>query len=226
MRTLYLVRHGQASFGSHNYDQLSPIGQQQSTLLGQYFSQSGVEFDCVLGGTLQRHQQTWECIAQGLKTPHTTMQPHDALNEYNSDAIIEALQQSQRELSHTVDKAAARTQYFRNLRTGLAHWMAEETQPSGMPSYTEFAQSIANVLKQVQQSSARSVIIVSSGGPISTAIGQVLGLDAASRIDLNLQLRNSAICEIRLSSQRMSLHTFNTLPHLAPDQLSTYQTYA
>ena len=30
MGTLYLVRHGQASFGAANYDQLSALGQRQS----------------------------------------------------------------------------------------------------------------------------------------------------------------------------------------------------
>ncbi|MEK9990253.1 MAG: histidine phosphatase family protein, partial [Halieaceae bacterium] len=30
MASLYLIRHGQASFGSDNYDQLSPLGQRQA----------------------------------------------------------------------------------------------------------------------------------------------------------------------------------------------------
>ncbi len=34
MGTLYLVRHGQASFGSDDYDRLSPLGQRQSQRLG------------------------------------------------------------------------------------------------------------------------------------------------------------------------------------------------
>ena len=35
MGTLYLVRHGQASFGSANYDQLSALGQRQCRRLGE-----------------------------------------------------------------------------------------------------------------------------------------------------------------------------------------------
>ena len=37
MGTLYLVRHGQASFGADDYDNLSPLGHQQSQRLGVYF---------------------------------------------------------------------------------------------------------------------------------------------------------------------------------------------
>ena len=37
MTTIYLVRHGQASFGKSNYDELSQNGEAQATLLGRYF---------------------------------------------------------------------------------------------------------------------------------------------------------------------------------------------
>ncbi len=225
MRTLYLVRHGQASFGSHNYDQLSPIGQQQSILLGQYFAKSGLQFDTVLCGSLQRHHQTWHGIAQGLASSYS-VQTDAALNEYDSDAIIQALPAAEREPWQLPDKQAASKAYFRNLRTGLDRWMAGSTQPVGMPSYAEFTHNLVQVLEQVQQSSARSVLIVSSGGVITTAIGHILGLNAAARIDLNMQLRNSAVSEIQLTSRRMLLHSFNTLPHLDPSQHGAYQTYA
>ena len=41
MATIYLFRHGQASFGSHDYDKFSPLGERQATLLGQYLRDSG-----------------------------------------------------------------------------------------------------------------------------------------------------------------------------------------
>ncbi|MEC8667907.1 MAG: histidine phosphatase family protein, partial [Pseudomonadota bacterium] len=34
MPTLYLIRHGQASFGADDYDVLSPIGHEQARALG------------------------------------------------------------------------------------------------------------------------------------------------------------------------------------------------
>ncbi|WP_137896486.1 phosphoglycerate mutase family protein, partial [Ramlibacter sp. 2FC] len=67
MGTLYLVRHGQASFGADDYDQLSELGQRQSLRLGEYFRSRGLVFDAVLTGTLRRQVQTWEGIAQGLQ---------------------------------------------------------------------------------------------------------------------------------------------------------------
>ena len=54
MGTLYLVRHGQASFGADDYDQLSKLGVQQSQRLGEYWRARGMRFDAVLMGSLDR----------------------------------------------------------------------------------------------------------------------------------------------------------------------------
>jgi broad specificity phosphatase PhoE len=44
MGTLYLVRHGQASFGADDYDQLSALGRRQSVRLGEYLRGKGHAF--------------------------------------------------------------------------------------------------------------------------------------------------------------------------------------
>ena len=45
MGTLYLVRHGQASFGEDDYDKLSELGHRQSRRLGEYFAAKGLHFE-------------------------------------------------------------------------------------------------------------------------------------------------------------------------------------
>jgi hypothetical protein len=40
MTTIYLVRHGQASFGAASYDQLSAKGEQQAQVVGDFFKQT------------------------------------------------------------------------------------------------------------------------------------------------------------------------------------------
>ena len=58
MGTLYLVRHGQASFGADDYDQLSDLGRRQSVRLGQYLRErygDGLRFNAVLTGTASAH---------------------------------------------------------------------------------------------------------------------------------------------------------------------------
>src|SRR6218665_2955945 len=68
MGILYLGRHGQASLGAADYDQLSPRGQAQALRLGEYWRAQGQTFDAVITGTLRRHRQTLAGIAQGPQT--------------------------------------------------------------------------------------------------------------------------------------------------------------
>ena len=58
MSTLYLVRHGQASFGTDNYDQLSATGREQVQVLGNYFASLGERIDTIYSGALMRQRET------------------------------------------------------------------------------------------------------------------------------------------------------------------------
>ena len=65
MGQIYLVRHGQASFGSANYDQLSTLGYEQARLLGQWYANSRQSFQRVVVGGMARHRQTADtCLAE------------------------------------------------------------------------------------------------------------------------------------------------------------------
>ena len=64
MSILYLVRHGQASFASENYDQLSPLGERQARQLGEHWVALGLRFDRVYIGPKQRHLQTQAAVAE------------------------------------------------------------------------------------------------------------------------------------------------------------------
>ena len=90
MGQLYLVRHGQASLGAADYDQLSAMGAQQSRRLGAHWKTHGLTFDAVLVGTLKRHAQTLQGIREGLGHAPDAL-PWPGLNEYDSEAIIRAV---------------------------------------------------------------------------------------------------------------------------------------
>ena len=71
MSVIYLIRHGQASFGTDNYDQLSAVGREQSAILGSYFAALGEPIDRIYTGTLARQRVTAQLIADALgHTPH------------------------------------------------------------------------------------------------------------------------------------------------------------
>ncbi len=222
MGNLYLVRHGQASFGADDYDQLSALGHKQSVRLGQYFRGKGLSFEAVLTGTLRRHVQTFEGIAEGLGLKAEAL-AWPGLNEYDSAAVIAAIH------PQPLDKADTPEMYrrhFRLLRDGLAQWMAGVVSPRGMPSYQDFVAGVSSALDHVRRQHEGNVLIVSSGGPISTAVGHVLGTTPETTIELNLRIRNSSVTEFAFTPKRHMLLTYNTLPHLDHPDYAGWVTYA
>lgn len=222
MGTLYLVRHGQASFGAANYDQLSELGQRQAKRLGEYFAAKGLRFEASFTGTLQRQIQTHAGIAQGLGQA-LKAQAVPGLNEYDSLALIATVHP---EPLAKPDTPEMYRHHFRLLRQAMREWMAGRSSPQGMPSYGEWVAGIRAVLDQVREDHTGAVLLVSSGGPISTAVGQVLGLDPEVTIELNLRIRNASITEFEFNPKRHMLLTYNTLPHLDGPDYEGWVSYA
>ncbi len=222
MGTIYLVRHGQASFGAADYDKLSDLGTQQSVRLGEYFAARGVDFEAVFTGTLKRHVQTWHGIAQGsgLKQYANTW---PGLDEYNSQAIIAAIHPQELK---TPDSPDLYKHHFRLLRQGLTQWMRGAIQPEGMPSYAEFVRGITTALDHARWQYSGNVLIISSGGPISAAVGHMLGATPEATVELNMHIRNSSVTEFTFSPRRHTLLTYNTLPHLDAPQYTSWITFA
>ena len=222
MGTLYLIRHGQASFGTDDYDLLSPMGQQQSLRLGQWFNTKGIAFEAALTGTLTRQMQTFAGICAGLGS-NLPVTRHAALNEYDSHAVIATVHPQR--LARP-DSPELYRQYFRLLKAGLLQWAAGRVSPQGMPSYADFVGGIAGVLDAIRSQHSGNVLLVSSGGPIATAVGQVLGTSAETSIELNLRIRNCSVTEFAFTPKRHMLVTYNTLPHLDAPEYASWVTYA
>ena len=222
MGTLYLVRHGQASFGAADYDNLSELGHRQSVRLGEYFAGKGLQFEAVITGTLKRHAQTWAGIARGAGLTHQALE-WPGLNEYDSEAVIKAIHPAPLEKPDTPEMYR---HHFRLLRDGLTQWMNGVVTPQGMPAYNVFVQGVTSALDHVRKSHAGNVLIVSSGGPISTAVGHILGTTPETTIELNLRIRNSSVTELAYTPKRHMLVTYNTLPHLDDAEYADWVTYS
>jgi broad specificity phosphatase PhoE len=241
MGTLYLVRHGQASFGADDYDVLSPLGHRQSVRLGEYFRARGLRFEAALTGTLNRQGQTFAGICDGLGVAFASNTqanlpldgtlaagalPHlrwPGLNEYDSAAVIGAIH------PHPLarpDTPELYRHHFRLLKDGLAQWMAGVVSPRGMPSYNEFVAGVTGALEHIRTHYQGNVLLVSSGGPIATAVGHVLATSPETTIELNMRIRNSSVTEFAFSPKRHRLVTYNTLPHLDAPEHADWVTYA
>jgi len=222
MGTLYLVRHGQASFGAADYDQLSDLGLRQSVRLGEYFAERGIHFDGLIAGTLRRHKQTLAGILQSMDRAGEHLS-WEGLNEYDSEAVIATVHPHKLEKPTSPDMVR---HHFRLLRDGLAQWMAGSTRPAGMPAYADFLAGVAGALDHVRANHyGHNVLVVTSGGPIATAVGHVLGTKPEVTIDLNLRIRNTAVTEFAFTPKRHMLVGFNAVPHLDAPAYRDWITY-
>ena len=224
MAELILVRHGQASFGAADYDKLSELGWRQARWLGEYFAERSITFDLHVRGSLRRHTETLAGIAEGMGRPIDGTE--DArLNEYDSHALLNAHLKGK-----PMPQGGDRRVYFRILREAMYAW-ADGTlagAPAGYPHepFADFRGRVLAALGALRASKAKRVLVVSSGGPISTILAEVLGMPLRGVVDLNLQTRNTGITELQAGASRVHCVSFNNVPHLDRPERAGALTYA
>ncbi len=214
MSLIYLVRHGQASFGTEDYDRLSELGQRQSRWLGEYFGERGLRFSRVLCGTLVRQRDTVAGILAGMGAADDAVEPiiHPGLDEYHAGPIYTAFTRGRSPVEH---QRADYKEYWQTFRNAMNHW--SDTGLDDVPeTWAEFGARIQAGLTAAAQGTGRDdrILVVSSGGAICRAVADITGAPAATAIELNLQFRNTGICELIAGGGRFRLLSFNHIPHL------------
>ena len=231
MGTIYLVRHGQAAFGTDHYDRLTDLGVAQARLLGGYFARRQIRFDAVFTGTLRRQTETAQGIFQGHSElgASPVQERFPGLDEYKPEAVIMALTgnvPAPALAAERRDPVVVR-EHFRVLRDALLAWAEDRTQPEGMPVWQDFQEgAVAALVAARQRFPDGHVLIVSSGGPIAAIVAATLSAPPASAVELNLRIRNSSLTEFAATPRRHSLVSFNGLPHLDANGDPTLITYA
>jgi broad specificity phosphatase PhoE len=213
---IFVVRHGQAAFGTDDYDRLTDLGFRQARLLGQYFGARGLAFDAVFTGTLRRQRET----AQGILEGHSPLgagleaERFAGLDEYNPEAILRAYTGNAPVTLAERDPVVMR-EHFRLLREALIAWSEDRTQPEGMPAFQAFQQGAVAALTEARQRFADgNVLIVSSGGPIGALVADTLKAPPVTAVDLNLRIRNASLSEFSCTARRHQLICYNAIPHL------------
>jgi broad specificity phosphatase PhoE len=230
MGTIFVVRHGQAAFGTENYDQLTETGFEQARRLGSYFGLRNIQFDAVFTGTLRRQSETARGIFEGHPAlgANLSAEQFPGLDEYHPEAVLMAFTG---EIPAFTAAAARRDpavvrEHFRLLREALLAWAEDRTQPQGMPSWQAFQDgAVAALIDARQRFPDGNVLVVSSGGPIAAMVAAALKAPPSTAVELNLRIRNSSLTEFAATPRRHHLVSFNGLPHL-DTQAAALTTYA
>ena len=239
MSMLALVRHGQASFFSDNYDQLSPLGEQQARLLGEYWVRRGVQFDEVFTGPRVRQIETaalaGEAFAKaGLPWPEPVFMPE--LDEHQVDRLIKlTMPQIGLDYPDIKDLHAAylgaegprdkhRTFQLMFERVVML-WVAGKVEAPGVESWAAFKERVGAGLRRITQSEGRgrNVAAFTSVGAITVGLQLSLGCGDRAAFDMGWRVRNASVTEFIFSRDRLTLEGFNACAHLEDPALVTFR---
>ena len=232
MSVIYLIRHGQASFGTANSDQLSAVGREQSAILGSYFATLGEPIHRIYTGTLERQRETAQLVAAAFApiVPPVTVEP--AFDEYHSESILEAfaasLTPAQLEEAGWPGLQTDRRRFQFFLERAARAWVEAQIAAENMLPWRSFHGRIIAALQQIMRTEGRgkTLLLSTSGGVIGTIVAHVLGLANHVGIELNWAVHNASITRLIYNADKISLSMFNGLPHLDQEgrrQLITYR---
>jgi broad specificity phosphatase PhoE len=127
MGSLHLIRHGQASFGAADYDQLSELGYEQASSLGVSWEASGWAPTSAIAGGMKRHAQT----------AISAIDASGAGDGYDVDAGWDEYDHLALARAHDSTAMGADSKAFqRTLNLAITGWMAGEEGPG--ETYADF----------------------------------------------------------------------------------------
>lgn len=223
MTTLWIIRHGQASFGDSDYDKLSETGIVQSRILGRYLKATGTDFRRAYAGTMKRQIDTAELVVGELEPDGRFMgiESEPALNEYDFKPIITALLpgllNDEPAMNNVLPNIFKDNREFQNLFGKIMErWVSGQYETPGVETYNEYIDRVSQGLVRIAKREERKtpVAVFTSGGVISVAMQMGLGLSDHEAMRLAWPLKNTSVTVMNYTKGRFNLLAFNDLSHL------------
>jgi broad specificity phosphatase PhoE len=218
MGAVYLIRHGQASFGKDNYDQLSDTGMAQATVLGQALH-GRLQPDAVFRGSMLRHAQTADGALAAMGST-CVQQIDEGYNEYDHDELIVRLRPMytnrllmRADLAKTLNPRKA---FQTMISEAITRWMSGRHDTDYRETWPAFQARCTEALIHTIEASgpSKTVLVFTSGGVISAIVQQLLGLSNASCLTLQWTLANAAITKVIYSAQTGARHLSSLNEHV------------
>ena len=172
MSAIYLIRHGQASFGRANYDKLSELGHEQAKLLGAALRPRVPNVHKVFVGGMVRHQQTARaCLEMMHAGRNIHVQPSEdrGFDEYDHEQLIARFKpRYENKLVLAAELAASLKprQAFQEMFTqAVTRWIAGEHDSEYDEPWSAFGTRCLGALARVSESleSRQNALVFTSG---------------------------------------------------------------
>ncbi len=213
MSRIYLVRHGQAAFGTDDYDRLTETGIAQCRQLARHWRAIGRHVDLVYSGTLQRHRESAEAFVQASVeqggAPHA-VRSLAGIEEYDHEALLAAHK------GHGAASAAAldRRDFHHRLSAALRAWATGEL--GSVPPFGIFRDRCRAALESLLRESGhgRTVVLFGSAGSLAAAMQPALGLADWDLLRLKLTFFNTGVSSLLFDGETVTIESLNAVSHL------------
>lgn len=215
MATLYLFRHGQASFGADDYDKLSELGCRQAEVLGHYLRDQGIQLDAAYSGGLLRQRETTALAlaSQPREVPHHVDERFDEVrNDEQIRHLVPVVAKANPQIKALVDKGLSSSKdYQKVIEAVFTHWVSPACDEPRIQSWADYSGAVAAALRDVivTQGSGKTVGVFTSGGTIATIVSQVLGLTGEHAYKFYEPIFNCSVTQLFYSGDKVSLSYFN-----------------
>ncbi len=219
MGVVYLIRHGQASLRSSNYDQLSEKGELQARITGKSFRNRIEDIDRIELGSLQRHAQTLEHFTSKFRTTANKIVVPD-WNEYNHKDIIQ--QYNPRYSSRMyltfdiIKKMNPKRDFLLMMNKSMDRWMSGKYDDEYVESWKVFKNRCVNALHNLLESlmDEEVALVFTSGGVKSAIVQHLMNLPDNYFMELNTKFVNCGVTKIVQTKNGTFVSTFNDYAHL------------
>lgn len=224
MGLLYMIRHGQASFGRKNYDKLSETGIRQSAILGEYLAETALLFDAVYAWKLERQTGTAREVIGAYRKRNLSIPDYrfsEALNEYDSRAVLKAYipDLAAEDPALEADLEALykdRKAFQRVFEAVLMRWVRREHAKPAIQHWDSFSSAVYQGVKKIiaDEGRGKTIALFTSGGPISAMLQKTLSLSNEETVRLSWQIVNTSVSRFMYDDNRITLAGFNVISHL------------
>ena len=228
MSSVLLIRHGQASFGTADYDRLSPLGEEQSRRLGRWLKQSGKSPDLVVVGPLRRHAHTADlCVeAAGVAAPRITIA---GLDEFDHEQVLARHRPDLASHDALLAELARLENPHRAFQLmfseAVTRWTSNKFDQEYSRSWTAFRGAVMEGMQVLAAQEARTIWAFTSGGPIAVMVNALVAAPIADAFTLSWPLVNTSTSRVSIGAQRKSLISYNGWPHLEGTDSTDLVTY-
>ncbi len=214
MGAIYLIRHGQASFGAADYDRLSALGERQAEILGSELVDRVPGPHVVMSGTMKRHRQTAErCLEAMGQAPD--YQPDEGFNEFDFGEVIVRFRPaySNRErlridLARESDPERAFQELF---SAAVERWLSGRHDHEYRESWAAFRGRCVAAAERLAAAldPGSSALVFTSGGPIGAIVQQLLSIPDSHIFALNWSLANCGVTKLLNGAGGLRVSTIN-----------------